>query len=545
MDTKLKNYHLAALLLFGSLFSACNDDKNEGWQELPTTPLKIDGSNATMTLNGKTSTTGQVTFNAESESRATLTLTDVVGGYPNLQIPVEMTLTTDGGSYTFAGSTTVNTAPLVRTVSADPALLTVDASGTISVDGKFSLDLTAYGPGLNLGTYTGATLTLTYSDVNYNGATVYYTLSGTTPVLTLANIVPGEPSVSIESVYTDPNGAFSGTATTSEGTTIEYDGTVNAANGMTLALHVTMPDGLQLVGTYGWAEIENAGSYEERQGMPSGSGFYMDVVDENGSVGGDNSSLGFMARPLLGGILPQVLGSVTFATDGNILADYSSDSVAIPMADVYDLKDPNQQMMWLYAGIMSGGFTQEKLNTMLDGRTYQSSPANLAHWFIKDGQLKVKLNVAAIVSQALADKGMTDTGLDLSSIISQFLNTDAQGLRELLASLSSLMGNHAGFVKLLAEKASDDTLNTLLDWVKNGISLNIEQTADGHTRVYLDRDDLDMFIQLLKVPELYTAFTAMLPAEAQMAAGFVYQIYNDWENLSTFNIGLDLIKNKY
>lgn len=144
----LKKLPFAALLLFCGLFSACSDDEDEKWQKLPTTPIEIDGSNATMTVNGVTSTTGQVTFKAESESRATLTLTDAVGGYPNLEIPVEMTLAADGSSYTFTGSTTVNTAPQVRSVSADPALLTVDAGGTISVDGKFSLDLTAYGPGL-------------------------------------------------------------------------------------------------------------------------------------------------------------------------------------------------------------------------------------------------------------------------------------------------------------------------------------------------------------------------------------------------------------
>ena len=520
-------------------FAACSDNDDEKWQELPTTPIEINGrQQCHVTVNGVTSTTGQVTFKAESESRATLTLTDAVSGYPNLEIPVEMTLAADGSSYTFTGSTTVNTAPQVRSVSADPALLTVDASGTISVGGKFSLDLTAYGPGLNLGTYTGATLTLTYSDVDMMGATVYYTLSGTTPVLTLVNIVPGESSVSIESVYTDQNGAFSGTATTSGGAKVEYDGTVNVTNGMTLALNVTMPDKLQLGGTYGWAEIENAGSYEGQTGLPSSSGCYVDVVDDNGSAGGDNSSLGFIVRPLLGGILPQVLRSVTFAADGNIRADYSSASVAIPLADEYDLNDQTQQMMWLL-GVMSGGFTQEKLDAMLVHK-YQSSPANLAHWFIKDGKLNVKLNVAAIVSQALADNGMT--GVDLSNIIDQVLDTNAQGLRELLTSLAPMMGNYADFVQLVVGKASDDTLNTLLGWVKNGIPLNIK-TVDGHTRIYLNHDDLDFVIQLLKDPEVYDALKAMLPTQAQEgAAGFVFQLCNDWENLSTFNIGLDLIK---
>lgn len=99
----LKKLPFAALLLFCGLFSACSDDEDEKWQKLPTTPIEIDGSNATMTVNGVTSTTGQVTFKAESESRATLTLTDAVGGYPNLEIPVEMTLAADGSSYTFTG----------------------------------------------------------------------------------------------------------------------------------------------------------------------------------------------------------------------------------------------------------------------------------------------------------------------------------------------------------------------------------------------------------------------------------------------------------
>lgn len=534
-------YHFAALLVSASLMCACSDDENESWRSLPTTPIEVDGTNATMTVNGENSTTGQVTFKTESDTRATLTLTNVIGGYPDLQLPVDMTLANDGNSFTFTGSTTVNTAPKVRSVAAEPALLTVDASGTISLDGKLSIDLTAYGPGLNLGTYTGTTLVLTYGEAPLMGGTVYYALSGTTPVLTLANIIPGEQTVSIEGVYTGEGGAFSGNATTEGGATVEYDGTVSVASGMTLTLNVTMPDALGLAGTYGWAPIENNGDYQGMPGMPSASGFYIDVVDDNGTVGGDNSSLGYIVRPLLGGILPQALGSVTLSADGNIRADYSSASVAIPLADEFDLSDPTQQMNWMYAGIMMGGFTQEKLDAMLSGRSYQSSPANLAYWFVRDGQLYVKLNIAAVISQAMADSGMTGNGLDLSAIINQVLDTDAQGLRGLLSSLSGLMGNSAALVNLIAEKADDNTLNTLLDWVKTGIPLNVE-SVDGHLRLYLDREDLDMFIQLLKDPEIYATITAMVPAEAQMATGFIYQICNDWDNLSTFNVGLDLIK---
>ena len=96
----------------------------------------------------------------------------------------------------------------------------------------------------------------------------------------------------------------------------------------------------------------------------------------------------------------------------------------------------------------------------------------------------------------MSDSGMTGNGLDLSAIINLMLDTDAQGLRELLSSLSGMMGNSAELVNLIAEKADDNTLNTLLDWVKTGIPLNVE-SVDGHMRLYLDREDLDMFIQLL------------------------------------------------
>lgn len=533
-------YYFMTFLLCASLFCACSDDdEDEVWKSWPTTPVSIDGTNARVTVNNAESTTGSVTFKANSVQSATLTLTDVVAGYPSLTMDVAMT--PGAGGYVFSGSTTVNTAPQVRSVSADPALLNVDVNGDITLEGRLNITVTAYGPGLNLGTYTGNTLSLTYGEAAMMGGTVYYTLSGSTPVLTLENIIPGEQTIAIEGVYTAQDGAFSGSATTQGGATVEYNGTVSVASGMTLTLNVTMPDALGLAGTYGWAKIENNGSYQGNPGMPSASGFYIDIVDDNGVTGGDNSSLAFIVRPLLGGILPQALGSVTLSADGNIRADYSSASVAIPMADVYDLSDPNQQMMWMYAGIMAGGFTQDKLDEMLSGRTYQSSPANLAHWFVKDGLLNVKLNIAAIVSQAMADSGTGSGDLDLSAIINQLLDTDAQGLRQLLSSLSSLMGDSAEFVNLLLEKASDDTLETLLDWVKNGIPLNVE-TAGGHTYIYLDREDLDMFIQILKDPQVYAAFTAMLPTEAQMASGFIYQICNDWDNLSTFNVGLDLVK---
>ena len=81
----------------------------------------------------------------------------------------------------------------------------------------------------------------TTSDAMLLGKTVYYTVSGFTPVLTLGNIVPEEPNVSIEGVYTDQHGAFEGNATTPKGATVTYNGRIETANGMTLALNVKLP----------------------------------------------------------------------------------------------------------------------------------------------------------------------------------------------------------------------------------------------------------------------------------------------------------------
>lgn len=539
---KNKFLWMATLALVLNLFSACSDDdEREMWKELPTTPIKIDGSNATMTVNGETSSTGEVAFKAESESRAMLTLTDVVGGYPSLEIPVEMTPQAGGNSYAFTGSTTVNTAPQVRSVSADPALLTVDASGTISVDGKLSLVLTAYGPGLNLGTYTGATLTLTYSGASMMGATVYYSVSGTTPVLTLANIVPGEPEVSLEGVYTNGNGAFSGTATTSGSATVNYEGAVNAANGMTLALNVTMPDALGLVGTYGWADITNEtedDAWEDQEmrdeygfgeKFPTTSACYLRIEDTDDWTHG----FAYLFRPLLGVILPQALENVTFSADGNILANYSNDAI-----QVLQPEDPSMFMEYY----MYGTVTQSMLDGYLAGRTYKESPKNLAFWFEKDGKLMVKLNVSAIVTQALSDKGME--GADgLGTIIEQILNSSASEIKALLSSdaIAGLLGSNSALLTSVLNNISDADLEVLLGYVRNGFPLNVKQ-ENGHTHVYIGQEFMDVVVKAFSTPEVMTALETALPADFQQAIILIEAFLSSYADMTEFEIGLDLQK---
>lgn len=388
-------------------FAACSDSDDEpAWKQLPETPITIDGTNAAVTVNNAAITTGgSVTFKASGEEAATLTLTDVIAGYPSLTMDVTMTPGT--GGYAFSGSTTVNTAPQVRSVSADPALLTVDVSGTISTDGKLNIALTAYGPGLNLGTYSGNTLALTYSDAVLTGKTVYYTINGTTPVLTLAGIVPGEPSVAIEGIYTDQNGAFSGTATTQAGATVKYDGAVNAANGMTLALTVKLPyespGTLMLVNAVKHNEVVDRTNFTRKKAEEHA--YYLNTSSKEIS-GGYISFFGYA-----GNLLELVLKDVAFLEDGNVTASYC------PLPGDFDV-----------AGLLSGSNPYKPADV-----DWLQSPVNLANWH-RDGQnLYIIPNLEMILAQIEKDSNKTTEkssvaktraeAPDLATLLEQWLTT--------------------------------------------------------------------------------------------------------------------------
>ena len=393
---KLFYNYLTALLFFVVLFSACSDDdKNEAWKELPTTPITIDGTNVIVTVNNTESATGSVTFKASSEQSATLTLTDVVSGYPSLTMDVIMAPET--GGYTFSGSTTVNTTPQTKAVSADPALLTVDANGTISIDGKLSVTLTAYGPGLNLGTYKNNTLALTYSDATLLDKTVYYTISGSTPILILEGIVPGEPTVSIEGVYTDQNGTFEGSTTTQKGTTVTYNGQIETANGMTLALSVKLQESLGMLTLVN--EVAHSDEVDRKKltrKRTEEHAYFLNTSSEK--ISEAETLIGY-----LGSLLEIVLRDVTFREDGNVTASYSS------LPEDFNIK-----------GWLDGSYTYQPQNWL-------QSPINLANWYRDGENLYIIPNLEMILKQikqdAVTGKTRAEGTTDLTVLLQQWFTT--------------------------------------------------------------------------------------------------------------------------
>lgn len=382
---------------------------------------------------------------------------------------------------------------------------------------------------MTFGSSENAQLTLNYGNALLTGKQVKFeTTDSQTATLTLADIIPGEPQTiinNIQLVEGQDEYTFSGhtTVTRASATNIEYSGSIKKG-ALTLNLDVTMSDPNQWSKTYGLAELTlgdlDYGAAKPRPDVPIAGALYLSwsAPAASGMDLGKTNAVAY--RGILGAILPQVLKSISLEPDGNISADYSSDAVEFDMS-------------------MINSLSAAMIAELVSKKTWQSSPKNLAFWFEKDGKLYVKLNISAIIAQAMSDKGQTsENGTSTKSTGS---TGTADQIRALLRSLGIDMNT------------SDKTLITLLDWVSNGIPLNVE-VKDGHTYIYLNKEELDMIfaspVSSDEDPQYYeksdfcqiiNAFSSKIPAEYAGMIGMVNQIPMQWPNTKEFSLGLDLI----
>ena len=494
-----------ALALVIGVFSACSDDnENEVWKELPTTPITIDGTNAIVTVNNVENTAGNVIFKANNEESATLTLTDVIPGYPSLTMDV--TMSPEANGYAFSGSTTVNTAPQTKAVSANPALLSVDVNGTISTDGKVTIALTAYGAGLYLGTYKDNTLALTYSDAPLLGKTVYYTLSGSTPtpVLTLENIVPGEPNVSIEKVYTNQDGTFEGNITTPNGATVAYKGQIETASGMTLALKVKLPyespGMLTLVNSVDDVDKRVREDGIKKHKLTEEHSYYFNTSSEK--ISGEYKSLVGYA----GGLLELVLKTVTFHEDGNVTASYCS---SLPAN--FDMS------IWL----------KDHTAYRPADTDWLQSPINLANWYRDGENLYIVPNLEmilrqieqdAVTSKTRAGNRQIENTTDLTALLQQWLTT---GIR-------------------LTFKENPYKEEQYVKDEPNGWKLYSKLNADY--LIYLNQDDIKPLIPLLRtVIDMYLTEDIIVMIKEHAGAILDSMFSNASENLDIKALVADLL----
>lgn len=279
-----------------------------------------------------------------------------------------------------------------------------------------------------------------------------------------------------------------------------------------------IPDPQGWAGTYGLGEL-TAGKLDYGSETPmvrndavlSGA-FYIDWDTPTTPQYNMGKMYAVTFRSILGIILPQVLNTVTLEQDGNITALYSSDAVTFDMS------------------VMQQTPSQSVIEGLIAGKIWLQSPKNLAYWSEQNGTLKVRLNVDAIIKQALEDGENSDNS-EIANLVSSLLG-DSNQLKTILTAMGA--------------NVSDLTISTLLDWIKNGVPLNVK-TENGHTYLYLDKGQLDMLFKAgtdgtSDFSKLMTAFSSFIPQDYQMVVGILNMIPNNWDATEEFSIGLDLIK---
>lgn len=514
-------FYLFALVCSMSLFTACSDDDDNdepGWKKLP--QGQIEGSNVEFQLNGGT-TTGTVTFQATSPEAAKVGLQNVIDGYADVTVDVAMTEQADG-SFNLAGTKEINAKPVVSTRAA--AYLTVTVTGSISTSGKLTLDVKTTGLGLYIGTYGGSTLNLIYGGSAMIGKTVVFDATdGDNATILLTDVIPGEPTVTLTGISMNKDG-FSGTATTSGGAQIAYKGS-RANKVLTLNLDVTLSDPKGWAGTYPLTSYALGGT-KDAPIIEGGLYLYWPAV-----VG---SNFDIAVKGIGSVLFPQILKTVTLADDGNIIAEYNGGTVNISQ----------DMIMNCVYGVFP---TTEEFNKTIPTTGWIQSPKNLAYWFEQDGKLYVKLDISAIIAQAM--NGEANAGL--SEIISTVLNGDPSTIKTLLNTILGLDDPEVlKKTKVSFNDISDKTITTLLDWVKNGIPMNVKMEKEN-AALFLDADTLEpLLVQKGTMPGSSNAVSDLemlwsilagldiIPQEASAAnfmIGVLCQTYS-----YGFSIGLDL-----
>lgn len=365
------------------------------------------------------------------------------------------------------------------------------------------------------GTYNSEKLALLYSEDSLPGKEVTFAATNSTNgALTLKNVIPGEATTTISNI-TVANSEFSGTTSTTYAD-VEYTGSVKDEV-MTLKLNVAMKD------PNGWAKKYDLADYTTgevaEQTIVLTGGMYCNWVSE-----GNGGAIAPILRAIGGLILPQVLQSVTLEADGNITASYH--------------KGPIQFDQSVIMGLMFGTPppTAEEVQATIPTDGWLNAPKHLAHWFVKDNKLYVKLNITAIISQVMGADASS-----LSGLISELLQGDPATIK---AMISSLVPN------LDLSSISDETFNMLLDWINNGVPMNVA-TENGITHMYLDKDALTplMVDEMVETTngsgsDIFKLWTILsnaniIPEEAAMARILLMNFPQNWPTTSEFGLGLD------
>ncbi len=402
-----------------------------------------------------------------------------------------------------------------------------------------------------------STLDLTYSGEKLIGKSVsFITEDSKKGTLTLNDVIPGEKETSfrVELLEKEDNYTFSGETVSAAGATVTYTGAITPKT-MKLDLNVTMPQS-QWMNSYLLSELtrgrgkdvvrnQETGQYEwgEADNQLLTAALYTDMdlemVKDAGSLYATVSTL---IKGMGGYLLPQLLRNVNLESDGNITAEYTTDEMQLGEQKFSEINmdDPEsmqQVSMFIMMKLMFNTLSAEDIAAATQGRAYAPSPRGLAHWYVKNDLLYVKLNLPAIISQAMQGQGKTVDGNLIAGIADAILKANPFLLKTLLGAVNESLDN-----SLLSMIANMDyqSFQMFFSWIKEGIPMHIEK-VNGHTHIYLDRAALSPIIAF--IPNLQPVMEGIPNFGPMLYDSYLVPLYDNWSIITKLDLGLDLVDN--
>lgn len=402
-----------------------------------------------------------------------------------------------------------------------------------------------------------STLDLTYSGEKLVGKTAdFKTEDSEKGILTLNDIIPGENQTPIQVSLqeNDNNYTFSGETVSTTGATVKYTGSITPKT-MKLDLNVTMPQS-QWMKSYLLSELtrgrgkdvvrnQDTGEYEwgEADNQILTAALYTDMdlemVKDAGSLYATVSTL---MKGMGGYLLAQLLQNVQLESDGNITAEYTTDEMQLGEQKFSEINmdDPEsmqQVSMFIMMKLMFNTLSAEDIAAATQGRNYAPSPRGLAHWYVKNDLLYVKLNLPAIISQAMQGQGKTVDSNLIAGIADAILKANPFLLKTLLGAVNESLDN-----SLLSMIANMDysSFQMFFAWIKEGIPMHIEK-VDGHTHIYLDRAALTPIIAF--IPNLQPIMEGIPNFGPMLYDSYLGPLYDNWSIITKLDLGLDLVDN--
>ena len=243
-----------------------------------------------------------------------------------------------------------------------------------------------------------------------------------------------------------------------------------------------------------------------------------------------------------GYLLPQLLRNVNLESDGNITAEYTTDEMQLGEQKFSEINmdDPEsmqQVSMFIMMKLMFNTLSAEDIAAATQGRAYAPSPRGLAHWYVKNDLLYVKLSLPAIISQALQGRGKAVDGNLIAGIADAILKANPFLLKTLLGAVNESLDN-----SLLSMIANMDyqSFQMFFSWIKEGIPMHIEK-VNGHTHIYLDRAALSPIIAF--IPNLQPVMEGIPNFGPMLYDSYLGPLYDNWSIITKLDLGLDLVDN--